>query len=73
MVEYPQMTGSVAEFIYALERNGDLVRVSAYAPLFYNTASKQASQWRPSLIAFGMLTVEFELPMFRTPNAHWTS
>ena len=53
MWQYPQLAGSVAEFIYNLgmERNGDLVKAAAYAPLFYNTP-KQASQWHPDLIAF---------------------
>ena len=42
-----------------LERNGDVVRMASYAPLFANT---EAWQWTPNLIWVNSLKV------FRTPN-----
>ncbi|KAK0644732.1 putative alpha-L-arabinofuranosidase A [Lasiodiplodia hormozganensis] len=48
---YPYMGGSVAEAVYMLgfERNADVIKMGAYAPLLqlYN-----ASQWTPNLIPF---------------------
>ena len=38
-----------AAYMTGLERNGDIVRMAAYAPLF---ASNTASHWRPNLIWF---------------------
>ena len=38
-----------AAYMTGLERNGDIVRMAAYAPLF---ASATASHWRPNLIWF---------------------
>ena len=38
-----------AAYMTGLERNGDIVRMAAYAPLF---ASDTASHWRPNLIWF---------------------
>ena len=40
---------SEAAYMTGLERNGDIVRMAAYAPLF---ASNTASHWRPNLIWF---------------------
>ncbi|KAL1650061.1 hypothetical protein SLS58_001439 [Diplodia intermedia] len=50
-VVYPYMGGSVAEAVYMLgwERNADVVRMGAYAPLLqlFN-----ATQWTPDLVGF---------------------
>lgn len=43
-----------AAYMTGLERNGDIVRMAAYAPLF---ASATASHWRPNLIWFNNSTV----------------
>lgn len=48
-----------AAFMTGLERNGDVVRLSSYAPLF---AHEEAWQWRPNLIWFDNLRV------YGTPN-----
>jgi alpha-L-arabinofuranosidase len=48
-----------AAFLTGLERNADVVRMSAYAPLFAHT---DAWQWRPNLIWFD------NLRSFATPN-----
>jgi len=50
---------SEAAFLTGLERNADVVRMSAYAPLFAHT---DAWQWRPNLIWFD------NLRSFGTPN-----
>ncbi|OJD34395.1 alpha-n-arabinofuranosidase a [Diplodia corticola] len=48
---YPYMGGSVAEAVYMLgcERNADLIRMSAYAPLLQLFNS---TQWTPDLVGF---------------------
>jgi len=48
-----------AAFMTGLERNGDVVRMASYAPLF---AHEEAWQWRPNLIWFDNLRV------YGTPN-----
>jgi alpha-L-arabinofuranosidase len=52
---YPELRGSVGEFVYALgmERNGDIVKGAAYAPLFHNTPLPRDQLWLPDLISFG--------------------
>lgn len=45
---------SEAAYLTALERNGDIVRLSSYAPLL---ARQGNTQWRPDLIYFDNLTV----------------
>lgn len=50
---------SEAAFLTGLERNADIVRMSAYAPLFAHTG---AWQWTPNLIWFD------NLRSFATPN-----
>ncbi|KAE8387391.1 Arabinosidase A [Aspergillus alliaceus] len=49
--DWPFMQGSVAEAVYmiGIERNSDLVKMAAYAPLLQLVNS---TQWRPNLIAF---------------------
>ena len=51
---YPELRGSVAEFIYAMgmERNGDIVKGGAYAPLFHNVLLPRNQLWVPDLISF---------------------
>jgi alpha-L-arabinofuranosidase len=51
---YPELRGSVAEFIYAMgmERNGDIVKGGAYAPLFHNVPLAANQLWIPDLISF---------------------
>ncbi|KAE8349232.1 Arabinosidase A [Aspergillus coremiiformis] len=48
---WPFMQGSVAEAVYmiGIERNSDLVKMAAYAPLLQLV---NATQWRPNLLAF---------------------
>ncbi|CAG7918492.1 unnamed protein product [Penicillium olsonii] len=50
-VDWPIMQGSVAEavFMIGIERNSDVVKMAAYAPLLQLTNS---TQWTPNLIAF---------------------
>ncbi|KAJ5111611.1 hypothetical protein N7532_002146 [Penicillium argentinense] len=50
-VDWPVMKGSVGEavFMIGLERNSDVVKMAAYAPLLQLTNS---TQWKPNLIAF---------------------
>jgi len=48
-----------AAYMTGLERNGDVVRMASYAPLF---ASSEAWQWTPDLIWVDSLNV------YRTPN-----
>ncbi|CAG8423631.1 unnamed protein product [Penicillium salamii] len=50
-VDWPIMQGSVAEavFMIGIERNSDVVKMAAYAPLLQLTNS---TQWTPNLIGF---------------------
>ncbi|KAJ5106074.1 hypothetical protein NUU61_003421 [Penicillium alfredii] len=50
-VDWPIMQGSVAEavFMIGLERNSDVVKMAAYAPLLQLTNS---TQWKPNLIGY---------------------
>ncbi|KAL4917688.1 glycoside hydrolase superfamily [Aspergillus aurantiobrunneus] len=49
--EWPTMRGAVGEAVYmiGLERNSDLVKMAAYAPLFQLV---NGTQWEPDLIPF---------------------
>lgn len=57
----PELRGSIAEYIYHMgfERNGDLVKGAAYAPIFHNAALPRNEQWVPDLISFSSSDLVF--------------
>ncbi|KAF9524434.1 glycoside hydrolase superfamily [Crepidotus variabilis] len=59
----PELRGSVAEFVYHMgfERNGDLVKGAAYAPIFHNTPLPRDELWLPDLISFSSLFYDYKI------------